>query len=92
MAYLKNLFENDFKRKPNTGEWYILYNQGPSGGPALLKADPNSNAIQTISRFYTDPRNAVNAIMNNLTEKSGLRRTDVTSGQVVKYLKSKMGY
>lgn len=92
MAYLKNVFVNDFKRKPNTGEWYILYNQGPSGGPALLKADPNSNAIQTISRFYTDPRNAVNAIINNLTENSGLRRTDVTSGQVVKYLKSKMGY
>jgi len=90
MAYLKRLFENDFKRKPNLGEWYIFYNQGPSGGPALLKADPNSNAIQTISRFYSDPRTAVDAIINNLPKK--MKNTNITSGQVVKYLKSTMGY
>jgi hypothetical protein len=53
-------------RDPAPWEVYLAHQQGPSGGPALLSADPNSSAIDAISRFYKTRGIATSAILGNI--------------------------
>lgn len=52
--------------RPSEGwESYAVYQQGVGGGAALLKANPNANAIEVLKASYENPVNAVHAITQN---------------------------
>ena len=34
---------------------YLAHQQGIAGGPALLNADPNASAVDTIAKYYREP-------------------------------------
>ena len=55
---------------------YLAHQQGIAGGPALLNADPNASAVDTIAKYYPNRGIAVDAIIKN----SGLG-ADATVGQ-----------
>lgn len=62
-------------RRPDSWETYVTYQQGDAGGPALLNADPNANAVEVLTGVYKSPAKAARAIVGN----GG--RVDMTAGQ-----------
>jgi len=40
-------------QQPEPWQTYLTYQQGDGGGPALLKADPNASAVDTLAPFTT---------------------------------------
>lgn len=62
---------------PDDGNTYILHQQGPAGGKALLTAPPNLNAVSVLTPIYGDAATAKKAIVNN----GGT--PDMTAGQFV---------
>ncbi len=55
-------------RKSEPWEQYTCYQQGASGGPALLKAaqeNPDALAIDILKPLYKNPKDAISAITNN---------------------------
>lgn len=69
IRYMKDIrgsFLRNFDRAPSDSELYILYQQGPKGGTALLKY-PNMKAIDVLTSVYNGNRQkAVSAVQNNL--------------------------
>jgi len=54
---------------PDAWQIYLVHQQGVAGGPALLGADPNANAIGQLQDFTNEsPAMARAAIMNNLPQ------------------------
>lgn len=52
-------------REPQGWEQYTVYQQGIGGGAALLKADPNSKAVDVLAPLYANPKLALEAITKN---------------------------
>lgn len=66
MRDIKASFLNNLKREPTNSELYVFYQQGPSGGTALLKY-PDMKAIDVLTSVYNGNRKkAVSAVQNNL--------------------------
>lgn len=73
-------------RQPEPWETYTCYQQGASGGPALLKAateNPAARAVDVLAPLYKDPKTALSAIVNN-----GGNAT-MTSGDYLSFIKKK---
>lgn len=71
--------------QPDDASLYIMHQQGAGGGLALLKADPNANAIATLTPVYGNPTRARQAIVNNGGS------ADMTAGQFVDMWRQKWG-
>ncbi|MGE5566157.1 MAG: hypothetical protein ACM3YN_08385 [Parcubacteria group bacterium] len=71
--------------QPDDANLYIMHQQGAGGGLALLKADPNANAIATLTPVYGNPARARQAIVNNGGS------ADMTAGQFVDMWRQKWG-
>lgn len=56
---------NTLGRDPQPWESYAVYQQGASGGPALLKADPNAKAVDVLRPLYNNPKTALEAVTKN---------------------------
>lgn len=56
---------NALGREPQGWEQYTVYQQGISGGAALLKADPNAKAVDILRPLYANAKDALSAITNN---------------------------
>lgn len=55
-------------RQAQPWEGYVTYQQGAGGGPALLKAaedNPNMSAVEVLSKFYNNPKDALSAVNAN---------------------------
>lgn len=77
---------NALGRKAEPWEQYTCYQQGASGGPALLKAandNPNARAIDVLKPLYKNPSDARSAILNN-----GGTET-MTAGDYLNFIKQK---
>lgn len=46
-------------------EGYAVYQQGVGGGPALLKANPNTKAVDVLEGVYGNTKDALSAVKNN---------------------------
>jgi len=58
-------FERSYGRKPNSGELYIMHQQGAKGGIALLN-NPDENAMSVLQRIGVGRERAVNSIYLNV--------------------------
>lgn len=79
-------FEATFNRKPSTGEFYVLYQQGPTGGARLLM-NPDQRAIDVLTPVYKDRRVAVKAVTNNLKTNLRNHAANITARDFVKIIK-----
>lgn len=82
----KPVADNAVGRQSEPWEQYVVYQQGNSGGPALLKSandDPTAKAVDVLSNVYDNPKDAKSAIVNNGGNAS------MTSGQFLDMIKSK---
>lgn len=81
VRYIKDIngsFIRNFDRKPTDSELYVLYQQGATGGIALLSS-PNMKAVDVLTVVYRNNRQkAVRAIQDNL--RGNLR---FTSGNIL---------
>lgn len=68
-------------RDPEPWQSYVVYQQGPGGGPALLKADPKARAVDVLTQVYGNPTNATSAIVKN----GGT--ADMTAGDFLNHIK-----
>lgn len=68
---------------PDDANAYIMHQQGAGGGPALLKADPNANAVAVLTPVYGNADLAKKAITGN----GGT--PDMTAGQFVQMWRGK---
>jgi len=58
-------FERAYSRKPNSGELYLMHQQGAAGAIALLN-NPNDNAMSVLQRVVKSREMAVNSIYLNV--------------------------
>lgn len=61
----KNAATSALGRQAQPWEAYTVYQQGTGGGAALLKADPNSKAVDAVAPFYKSRQMALSAIQDN---------------------------
>lgn len=62
---------------------YVCFQQGATGGAALLKADRNTKAVDAIAPFYDNPKDALSAV----TQNGG--NATMSTGDFLDFLKSK---
>jgi len=78
-----NILRRTLGRDPQPWELYLTHQQGRSGGPALLAADPNTPAWQAIRQFHGD-KGAIRAIGRNIPSDNILSKfppEQITVGQ-----------
>lgn len=88
LARSKQQAQQALGREPQDWETYIVHQQGVGGGPALLKADPNTSAVDALAPVYGGNRQtAMRAIVGNGGDLS------MTAGQFLASVKSRFeGY
>lgn len=86
-----NILRGQLGRDPTPAELYLTHQQGQAGGPALLRADPNTPAWQAISHYYRSPAIAQRAITGNLPKNDPLRAkgANITAGEFVNWWKDR---
>ena len=77
-------------REPTEGELYLMHQQGVGGGIALV-LNPDRPAVEVLRPFYRrNPRNAINAIRNNLPRGAGDPNT-ITASQFASQWTNRFG-
>lgn len=82
MAKSRDLAKQTLGRDPEGWEAYAVYQQGPGGGPALLRANPKASAVDTLAAVYGDRAKATSAVVKN----GG--REDMTAGEFLDHIKT----
>ena len=94
IRYMKDIntsFVRNFDRQPTDSELYVMYQQGASGGTALMKF-PNMKAIDVLTTVYQGNRaKAISAIQNNLKGSTKYTIGRMTAGQFTKIIGSYVG-
>jgi hypothetical protein len=92
--YIKDIndtFVRNFDRKPTDSELYVLYQQGPTGGVALL-SKPNMKAVDILTVVYRNNRQkAVRAIQDNLKGKLKFTSGNILAKDFTKIIGSYIG-
>lgn len=73
-------------KKPSLGDFYVLWQQGATGGYMLL-TNPNKNAIDVLTRVYQDRRLAVQAVTNNLRDNLKHRAGSLKAKDFIQIIK-----
>jgi len=73
-------FERSYSRKPNSGELYLMHQQGAAGAMALLN-NPDENAMVALQRVVKSRETAVNSIYLNVPTSARAYAGSLTSKQ-----------
>ncbi|MBV9747486.1 MAG: hypothetical protein JO157_01610, partial [Acetobacteraceae bacterium] len=66
LAHSQDVARQALGAQPADWQTYVVHQQGDSGGPALLKADPNENAVDVLAQAYAGNRaKAQSAVVGN---------------------------
>lgn len=87
-------YEAKMGRPLSDGEFYLMHQQGQAGGPALMKADPNTPAWKAVRPYYNSDAMAQKAIWGNVpdTQKGQFGSVDnVTAGQFTQLWGNRFG-
>src|SRR5262249_15307134 len=65
LAQQRDIARNRLGHEPQDWETYMVHQQGPAGGPALMLAPPDANVVNVLAPFYRDRATAMKAVTGN---------------------------